>query len=440
MKSPLPKVLHPVAGEPLVRRLVLAAKTAGADQIRVVVGAGEQLVRQVVEPLGAVCFRQEAQKGTADALASAQPQTLEGIVVILNGDHPLVTSQDIRSMVETFNESSHALIVVTAVVKNPGSFGRIVREGPTLHSIVEARDAGPETKKIREINTGLYVARAETLTEFLPKIQNRNAQKEFYLTDIVGLLREDRQGVDGVQFPPHVAFGVNSQEELMRAGRRVFQLNAKAHMDNGVIILDAKTTYIESDVIIGEGSVIYPGTFLKSGTQLGRFCVVEPNCMINASRIGDAVQIRMGSYLEKAQVGARSEIGPYARLRPETEIGEEAKIGNFVELKKVKFGARSKASHLTYLGDAIIGEDTNIGCGTITCNYAVDHKKYLTKIGNNVFVGSDTQFVAPIEIGDGAVIGSGSTITKDVPADALAVTRAQQIIKQNYRKKASEDV
>ncbi len=440
MKSPLPKVLHPVAGEPLVRRLVLAAKAAGADEVRVVVGSGEQLVRQVVEPLGATCFRQEAQKGTADALASAHPETMKGIIVILNGDHPLVSSQDIRSMVETFNETSHALIVITAVVKNPGSFGRIVREGRQLHSIVEAKDAGPETKKIREINTGLYVARAETLMEFLPQIQNNNAQKEYYLTDIVALLREDRQSVEGVQFPVHVSFGVNSQQELMQAGRRVFQMNAKQHMENGVIIIDAKTTYIESDVTIGEGSVIYPGSFLKSGTQLGRFCVVEPNCMINASQVADGAQIRMGSYLEKAKVGPRAEIGPYARLRPETEIGEEAKIGNYVELKKVKFGARSKASHLTYLGDAIVGEDTNIGCGTITCNYAVDHKKYVTKIGNNVFVGSDTQFVAPVEVGDGAVIGSGSTITKNVPEDALAVSRSPQIIKNNYRKKSREDV
>ena len=435
MKSPLPKVLHPVAGEPMIRKIVLSAKESGAREVRVVVGNGESLVRQVVEPLGAVCFRQVEQKGTANAVQSAAPHTLSDVVVILNGDAPLVRSEDIRKMVQEFDQSSCALLVVTSILKNPGSLGRIVREGGRLHSIVEVRDAGPETKKIREVNSGIYVLRAETLAQLLPQIQNKNSQKEFYLTDIVTLLREQGESVEALSLPPRVAFGVNSQEELMKANQFTYRSNARAHMEKGVVILDVASTYIEDDVEIGEGSVIYPGSFLKSGTRLGRFCVVEPHCFLHAAVADESVRIRQGSYIENAKIGARVEIGPYARLRPETEVGEEAKIGNFVELKKVKFGARSKASHLTYLGDAVIGEGTNIGCGTITCNYAADHKKYVTRIGNNVFVGSDTQFVAPIEIGDDAVIGSGSTITKDVPSKALAVARGRQIIKENYRKK-----
>lgn len=435
MKSPLPKVLHPIAGEPMIRRAVLAAKQAGAHEIRVVVGNGASLVRKVVEPLGAFCFEQAEQRGTAHAVLSAEPKSLKGIVVILNGDHPLIESTDIQKMVGAYNQGANSLVVVSAVLKQPGSFGRIVRNQGQLYSIVEAKDGGPDTKNIREINTGIYLARAEVFAEFLPQIKNQNVQKEFYLTDIVALVREAKKGVEAIQFPAHVAFGVNTQEELMRAGRIVFRRNASRLMENGVIIVDAATTYIESDVEVGEGSVIYPGSFLKSGTRIGKFCVIEPHSFVNASTLGEAVQIRQGSYLERVKVAARCEIGPYARLRPETEIGEGAKVGNFVEMKKVKFGAGAKASHLTYLGDAVIGEDTNIGCGTITCNYAVDKQKYVTRIGKNVFVGSDSQFVAPVEVGDNAVIGSGSTITKNVPSGALAVSRGRQTNIENYKPK-----
>ncbi len=435
MKSPLPKVLHPVAGDPMIRKVVLAAKLAGSYEIRVVVGSGEELVRRVVEPIGAQCFKQEEQKGTANAVQASQPETLKDIVIILSGDAPLVEAKDIQAMVEEFYQSSCDLIVVTSILKNPGSLGRIVRENNLLHSIVEVKDAGPETKKIREVNSGIYITRAEILAEYLPKIKNQNSQKEFYLTDIVSLLREDHKSVEAKSFPQRVSFGVNSQAELMKASQFVFRASAHKHMENGVVILDDRNTYIEPGVEIGEGSVIYPGSFIKSKTKIGRFCVIEPHCFLNESTIEDSVQIRQGSYLEKAVVKARSVVGPYARLRPETEIGEESKIGNFVELKKVKFGARSKASHLTYLGDAVVGEDTNIGCGTITCNYAADLKKYQTTIGNNVFVGSDVQFVAPVVIGDGAIIGAGSTITKDVSENSLAVARARQVAKENYRKK-----
>lgn len=435
MKSPLPKVLHPVAGQPMIRRVVSAAQQAGAAEVRVVVGFGEALVRQTVEPIGAVCKKQKNQWGTADAVRSAEPDDLEGDVLILNGDHPLLDAKEIAAIMEEFRQSGKELSVVTSVLKEPGSYGRIVRQQGEIRAIVEAKDASHETLKINEVNTGIYVVRADVLQEFLPMIKNENAQSEYYLTDIISICLEQGQKVGTVERGSHVAFGVNNQIQLAEATKRVFRRKCDQLMEEGVIIIDPDTTYIEDEVQVGPGTVIYPGNYLIGKTQIGSFVVMEPNCMINTCHVGDSVRIKAGSYLEASVVKNRAEVGPYAHLRPQSEVGEEAKVGNFVELKKTKLGDRSKASHLTYLGDADIGTDTNIGCGTITCNYAVDRKKYVTKIGSGVFVGSDSQFVAPVEIGDGAVIGSGSTITKDVPAQALAVARGRQHIKENYNKK-----
>lgn len=435
MASALPKVLHPVAGSPMVVRVLDQARQAGASEIRVVVGFGEALVRQVVEPAGGVCFRQVDQKGTADAVRSAQPSSLEGPVLILNGDHPLIESADIKKIFENFRESPKGITVVTSKLKKPGSYGRIVRQAGRVRAIVEAKDASADTLKINEVNTGIYMLDAKLLNELLPQIKNHNAQKEFYLTDIISLAIENGLPVDGLVLDSRVATGVNSQDELSKATRKVYLRKAKKLLESGVMIIDPRSTYIEDSVDVGASSVIYPGCFLKGRTQIGQFVVIEPNCFLNHAKIEDSVQIRAGSYLEECEVKTKAVLGPYARLRPETVIGQEAHIGNFVELKKVKFGDRAKANHLTYLGDAEVGEGTNIGCGTITCNYAVDRKKYKTIIGKNVFVGSDTQFVAPITIGDDAVIASGSTITADVPAKALAIARGQQVIKENYTAK-----
>lgn len=436
MASALPKVLHPVAGSPMVLRVIEQCRSAGASEIRVVVGFGEALVRQVVEPTGAICFRQVEQKGTADAVRSANPETLTGPVLILNGDHPLVEADDIKKIVENFRNSPKGITLVTARLKNPGNYGRIVREGGKstgdLRAIVEAKDASADTLKIREVNTGIYMLDAKLLNELLPEIKNDNAQKEFYLTDIISLTIEKKLAVTAYAADARVASGVNSQAELASATRKVFSRKARQLLDGGVMIVDPKTTYIEDSVQVGASSVIYPGCFLKGKTVIGQFTVLEPNCFLNNARIEESVQVRAGSYLEDCEIKAKATVGPYARLRPGTVIGKEAHVGNFVEMKNVNFGEGAKAGHLTYLGDADIGAATNIGCGTITCNYAVDKKKYRTQIGKNVFVGSDTQFIAPVTIGDNAVIGSGSTITKDVPAQALAVARGRQIVKENY--------
>ena len=432
MKSPLPKVLHPVAGQPMILRSIQAARGAGATEIRLIVGHGQSLVRSVVESAGVHCFEQKEQLGTAHAVKSAQIDTLEGEVLILNGDHPLVETQDLKSLIENFREMKADVAVVTAIVKKPGELGRIIRQKNELKAIVEARDASADTLKIREINTGFYVVKADILKELLPRIKNNNSKGEYYLTDLITLAQQENYKVEAIRSNARVAHGVNTQVELSKATRYVFKKKAEKLMEEGVLILDPSSVYIEEGVKVGAGSVIYPNVFLRGRTEIGGFCVLEPQVFISDCVIGQSVQIKQGSYLEKSEVHNSCSVGPYARLRPETVLKEEAHIGNFVELKKTTFGKKSKAGHLAYLGDAEIGDNCNIGCGAITVNYAADKKKYKTKIGHNVFVGSDVQLIAPIEIGDGAVLGAGSVITKPVPARALAVARGKQFTKENY--------
>ncbi len=434
MNTTLPKVLHPVAGLPMILRVVEAVKKAGPEEVRVVVSIGAALVKQVIEPIGVVCFEQRSQLGTADAVRAASPETLTGNILILNGDHPLLTPEDVRVFLEEFNSSGFDIAVVTAKLKRPGSLGRIIRQSGSIRAIVEVKDASSETLRINEVNTGMYVIKSEILNTFLPQIKDNNSKKEFYLTDIIALGIEAGLKVGTLEGKGHVAFGVNDQEELSIANHLAYARKLKSLQAGGVIILSKASTFVDEGVKVGSGTVLYPNVYLRGTTVLGSHCVVEPNCIVTDARIENEVQLRAGSYLEKCLVKTKAVIGPFARLRPGTEIGVEAHIGNFVEIKNTKIGDHAKASHLTYLGDADIGEGTNIGCGTITCNYAVDRKKYKTKIGKNVFVGSDSQFIAPVEVGDNAVIASGSTITKNVPAGALAVARGKQFIKENYVK------
>jgi bifunctional UDP-N-acetylglucosamine pyrophosphorylase/glucosamine-1-phosphate N-acetyltransferase len=385
--------------------------------------------------MGVTTHEQKERMGTAHAVMAADYDSLSGTVLILNGDHPLIKKEDIEKALTEFNDLKADIAVLTCVLKKPREFGRIIRQGGNIQAIVEVKDASGDTLKINEINTGAYIVRSEILKEYLPQIKPHNAQKEFYLTDLISLCVENRKKVLGVQVSKRFAFGINDQVQLSRATNIINRDKIKDLMLNGVIFIKPENCYVEDEVQIGSGAVIYPNVFLKGFTHIGDFSVVEPNSFILSSKIGSGVQIKMGSHLEKVVIHDKSEIGPYARLRPETEIGANAKVGNFVEMKKVKFGEGSKASHLTYLGDAKIGKDVNIGCGTITCNYAVDKKKYETIIGDGVFVGSDSQFVAPVTVGEGAIIGSGSTITKDVPANALGIARAKQANVEGYAEK-----
>lgn len=436
MKSPLPKVLHPVAGQPMISRVVQTCRSAGITEIRVVVGHGQSLVKSVLEPLNVRAFIQEKQLGTADAVKSAMQETISSDVIIMNGDHPLINEHDLKNFISDFKEQQLDLAVISVVLETPGDFGRIVRNGPQLVSIVEAKDASQETLKIKEVNTGIYIVKAEVLQKYIPRIQNNNSKKEFYLTDLVDLALQDKLKVQAIlSNNTNVAHGVNNQIELAAASKKVYQIKNEKLMESGVVLIDPATTYIEETVIIGAGSVIYPNVFIRGKTAIGAFCVIEPNCFISNSIIGDSVQIKAGCYIEETIIQNKASVGPYARLRPDTLIGEEAHVGNFVEMKKVKFGKKSKAGHLTYLGDAEIGSEVNIGCGTITCNYSADKKKYTTVIGDRVFVGSDSQLVAPVTIGNDALIASGTTVTKNVPEGALALARSPQVNKEGYAQK-----
>ncbi len=438
MATSLPKVLHPVAGQPMITRLIKACQNAGAQEIRVVLGHKAEVVSQIVTPLGAICHIQVEQNGTADAVQAAQPETLKGLVMVLNGDHPLISSADIQQFVAAFYEGQASLCVVTTTLDSPGNFGRILRENGRLSGIVEFKDASESQRQLREVNTGIYLARAEDLTQWLREIQPSSVTGELYLPDVVTIALKSGRQVQAIDGRKDVALGVNSQLELAKANQIVFGQMALRAMENGVTVLSPLDTYIEESVAIGSGSVIYPGVHLKGATRVGHNVVIEPHSMIFDSQIGDSCHIKMSSYIVQSRVGAQSQIGPFAHLRPESRVGERCRIGNFVEMKKTDFGDGSKAGHLTYLGDAVIGKDVNIGCGTITANFNVKHEKHKTIIGDRVFVGSDSQLVAPLTVGDNAVIGCGSTITKDVPSSALAVARAKQITKLDYVKAADD--
>lgn len=436
MKSALPKVLHPVAGRPMISRIINACKSADINDIRVVVGHGSSLVKTVLENDKNVFFyEQKEQLGTADAVKSAQVDSLEDDVIILNGDHPLIEPDDLKQFIQEFREQKLDIGLVTTNLKKPGEFGRIVRNAGELYSIVEAKDASADTLKITEVNTGIYVIKAKVLIDLLPEIKNNNVKKEFYFTDIISLAKEDRKKVSTISGNARVASGVNSQIELAKATKFIFRSYVKKLMENGVLVIDPRSTYIEESVQIASGSVIYPGVYIKGKTQIGHFCMIEPHCFITDCQIGDSVQIKAGSYLESSVIHSKCSLGPYARVRPDSELLEEVHIGNFVEVKKSKLGKKTKAAHLAYIGDADVGEECNIGCGTIFVNYLPNKTKHKTKVGNHAFIGSDVQLVAPVEIGSNTTIGAGSVITKNVPDGALAVTRASQLIKENYQPK-----
>jgi bifunctional UDP-N-acetylglucosamine pyrophosphorylase/glucosamine-1-phosphate N-acetyltransferase len=438
MKSLKSKVLHAAAGRSLIDHVLSSLHGGGIENFRVVVGFNADEVKEhLKDKKGVQFFVQREQRGTADAVKSANLDSIEGPVLICNGDHPLITGNDYRNAVATFQEHACDILVVSCEVKNPFGFGRIVRsQKGRIMGIVEEKDATRDERHIREINSGLYVVKSEVLKKLLPLIKNDNKKKEFYITDLIGLALTDGLKIEVCQMPARVVRGVNTQSELALASRSLYRRKAQGLMDLGVAIIDPATTYIDTDVQVGQGSTIQPGVMISGPTIIGDNCLIESHCSIKNSEIAGNVEIKWGSVVEGAKIRTHAVVGPYARVRPESIIGEEAHVGNFVELKKTTLGARVKANHLTYLGDAEIGEDTNIGCGTITCNYATDKKKYKTKIGKNVFVGSDSQFVAPVIVGDGAVIGSGSTITKDVPENALAVARARQFVKTDYTKRS----
>lgn len=429
MKSALPKVLLPVSGRPMVEHVIRTARSVNPASITVIVGHGSDIVRARLDQHPDIKFAlQQPQLGTAHALQQAESALAgrRGTLVLLSGDVPLLATRTLQTLLDTHQAAGAAATVVTALVDRPHGYGRIVRTRGQIARIVEERDASPAQRKIHEINSGIYAFGLGPLFEALRSIASANAQGELYLTDLVAIYRRRKLGVETlVVDDPQQVRGINTRSELAEAGRHVRHTKNEALMAAGVTLIDPATTYVEPDVEIGADTVIHPGVVIEGHTRIGSACEIQAHVRICDSEIGDRVTINNFCVLVGARVAGGASIGPFAHLRAETVIGEGARVGNFVELKKTSLGPGSKANHLSYLGDATIGAHVNIGAGTITCNYDGE-KKHQTVIGDGVFIGSDSQLIAPVRIGEGAYVAAGSSITADVPAGALGIARGRQ--------------
>jgi bifunctional UDP-N-acetylglucosamine pyrophosphorylase/glucosamine-1-phosphate N-acetyltransferase len=429
MKSALPKVLHRVAGAPLIDHVLSTARTLNPRSITVVVGHQSEALQQALSPHSdLVIVVQEPQLGTAHALLMAETALHEakGTVVLLSGDVPLLASDTLKALVNRHEAAGAAATVITATVGEPAGYGRIIRSGGQIARIVEERDATPAERAIREINAGIYAFRLDGLFEALRSVVATNAQQEYYLPDIIALCRTRGFPVEAVQVEnAEETQGINSRSELATVSRIVRQKKNAELMAAGVTIEDPATTYVDPDVEIGMDTIIHPGVSLEGRTTIGTACEIHSGVRIVNSQLGDRVIVLNHCLINNSTVASSSSIGPFAHLRTDVSIGERAKVGNFVELKKTALGSGSKSMHLSYLGDATIGAGVNIGAGTITCNYDGTTKSQTT-IEDGAFIGSDTQLIAPVTVGKGAYVGSGTTIREDVPAGALAVSAGKQ--------------
>jgi len=429
MKSALPKVLHRVAGRPMIEYVLDTAATLAPTSIVVVVGhQAETLKQTLARQTGLTFVVQEPQLGTAHALLQAEAALARkrGTLILLSGDVPLLTGSTLKMLAERHASTGAAATVVTATVENPHGYGRIVRAGQQIARIVEEKDATPAEREIREINTGIYAFDLDRLFEALQGIAAENAQREYYLPDLVAIYTMQGRRVETVKVDNLSEIqGINSRAELAAVSRAVRQAKNAELMAAGVTIEDPATTYIDPDVTVGAETVIRPGVTLERGTIVGSRCEIQGGVRIVASTIGDGVTVLDHCLITDSMVGDGASIGPFAHLRNETRLGPGAKVGNFVEVKKSSIGGGTKAMHLAYLGDAVIGERVNIGAGTITCNYD-GVRKQTTTIEDGAFIGSDTQLIAPVTVGKDAYVGTGTTIREDVPAGSLAVSAAKQ--------------
>ena len=433
MKSDLPKVIHLVNGVPMVQKILNELKKIDTEENILILGHKKEEILAKIKDVSYVV--QEEQLGTGHAIMQAKEllKDYEGDVMILCGDTPLLKGETLEKMYNYHKENGCTTTVLTAIYENPFGYGRIVKENGNVVGIVEEKEASEEIKKIKEVNAGVYCCNSKELFKALDRIDNNNEKGEYYLTDIIGIQVKDGKKVSSfVLEDSEEILGVNSKVELAQASRVLRERKNKELMEEGVILIDPATTYIEETVKIGKDTVIYPGVILQGNTVIGENCEIIGNTRIIDSTLKNNIRVE-SSVIEESILEDKVTMGPFAHLRPKAHLKEKVHIGNFVEVKKSTLESGVKAGHLTYLGNATVGKDTNIGAGTITCNYD-GVNKFDTHIGEKVFIGSSTMLVAPVNIGDNALTGAGSVITKDVPEDALAVERNKQLIKLKWRK------
>lgn len=433
MKSSLYKVLHPVCGKPMIKHILDQIDPIGFDRIVTIVSEGAEAVKAELGDRVAYAIQAE-QLGTAHATlqAAAHLEGLRGTTVVLYGDTPLITGETVSKLLQHHEESGAVCTVLTAIASNPKGYGRIIRNSNgQVIDIVEEKDATAEQKAITEINTGIYCFDNVKLFDVLKRVDNDNAQKEYYLPSAFTLLRAMGEKVSAYQADVFEdTLGVNDRVALAQAEAIMQKRINEALMMSGVTIKDPQTTYIEADVKIGKDTVILPGSILSGRTEIGEGCIIGPNSEISNTKVGNYTTIRH-SVVSDSEIGSEVQIGPFSHIRPQTAIGDRAKVGNFVEVKKSTIGEGSKASHLSYVGDAEIGKDVNLGCGMITVNYDGKYK-YLTKVEDGAFIGCNVNLIAPVTVGKEAIVAAGSTITEDVEADSLAIARARQTNKAHY--------
>ncbi|BBA52610.1 N-acetylglucosamine-1-phosphate uridyltransferase [Fusobacterium varium] len=434
MKSELPKVIHEVNGIPMISKIIKVLEVLKPEENILILGHKKEEVLKVVGE-NADYVVQTEQLGTGHAVLQAKNKLkdYDGDVMVLCGDTPLLREETLKELYKFHKETDSVTTILTSIYDNPFGYGRIVKENDLVKAIVEEKEADDKTKKIKEVNAGVYCFKGRELFEALSKITNNNEKGEYYLTDVIGIQVKEGKKVQSYILNDNIEIlGVNSKVELAEAskvlrGRKNIEL-----MEKGAILIDPAAVYIEEDVEIGRDTVIYPGAVLQGKTVIGENCQILGTTRIIDSTLGNDIKIE-SSVIEESILENGVTMGPFAHLRPKSHLKEKVHIGNFVEVKKSTLEKGVKAGHLTYLGDAQIGEDTNVGAGTITCNY--DGKnKFKTVIGKNSFIGSDSMLVAPVIIGENALIGAGSVITKDVPDNSLAVSRSKQIIKNDWRK------
>lgn len=428
MKSNLPKVLHKVCGKEMVNQVVDTLRKCDINDIDLVIGNGAEEVRKSTESRGVAYSIQEEQLGTGHALMCAKSflQGKDGVVAVFTGDAPLITEDTVKRFIEFHENGQYKATILTAVVQDATGYGRIIRnKNGEVVKIVEHKDCTEEELRVNEINSGMYCFDIKELMKNLDKLNNNNSQGEYYLTDVIELLKDKECKVGAISVDADEIKGVNSRVQLSEAEEILrYRLN-KMHMENGVTIIDPKSTYIDLDVEIGSDTIIYPGNVIEGKTIIKEGCILYPNSRIKDSVIDEGVNIQSSVILE-SHIGRNTTVGPFAYIRPKSSIGENARIGDFVEIKKSTIGNNTKVSHLTYIGDAEVGSGCNFGCGTVIVNY--DGKvKSKTTIGDNVFIGCNANIVAPVEVEDDAYIGAGSTITKKVPNGALALARTKQV-------------